>query len=96
MLDYSTDNIYSHHMAKLVAWHRRYTRFWKQSALFCDLRWPVFFNSDTPDHRGIVGHGEPGFLNAVTGKTYSFDDGIAIGQKIWNLDNAIWTLQGRH
>jgi len=96
MLDYSTDNIYSHHMAKLVAWHRRYTRFWKQSALFCDLRWPIFFNSDTPDHRGIAGHGEPMFLNAVTGKNYSFVDGIEIGQKIWNLDNAIWTLQGRH
>jgi len=23
-------------MAKLVAWHRYHTRFWKQSALFCD------------------------------------------------------------
>ena len=31
MLDYSTENMYSEHMAKLVAWHRRYTRFWKQS-----------------------------------------------------------------
>ena len=23
-------------------------------------------------------------------------DGIDIGRKIWNLDQAIWTLQGRH
>jgi len=96
MLDYSTENIYSHHMAKLVAWHRYYTRFWKQSALFCDLRWPLFLSDKTPDHRGIAGEGEPRFLNAVTGKTYSFGDGMAIGKKIWNLDNAIWTLQGRH
>jgi aldehyde:ferredoxin oxidoreductase len=96
MLDYSTENIYSHHMAKLVAWHRHYTRFWKQSALFCDLRWSLFLSDKTPDHRGIAGEGEPRFLNAVTGKTYSFSDGIEIGKKIWNLDNAIWALQGRH
>jgi len=96
MLDYSTDNIYSHHMAKLVAWHRHYTRFWKQSALFCDMRWPLFLGSGTPDHRGIAGEGEPRFLNAVTGKNHSFGDGIEIGRKIWNLNNAIWTLQGRH
>jgi aldehyde:ferredoxin oxidoreductase len=96
MLDYSTENIYSHHMAKLVAWHRYYTRFWKQSALFCDLRWPLFFCGETPDHRGIAGVGEPRFLKAVTGKNLSFRDGIEIGRRIWNLDNAIWTLQGRH
>jgi aldehyde:ferredoxin oxidoreductase len=96
MLDYSSENIYSQHMAKLVAWHRYYTRFWKQSALFCDFRWPLFFNDATPDHRGVAGEGEPRFLNAVTGKDFSFRDGIEIGRRIWNLDNAIWTLQGRH
>ncbi len=96
MLDYGTDNIYSHHMAKLAAWHRYYTRFWKQSALFCDFRWPIFFSGETPDHRGIAGEGEPRFLNAVTGKNLSFRDGVEIGRRIWNLDNAIWTLQGRH
>ena len=26
----------------------------------------------------------------------SFLDGITLGRKIWNLDHAIWTLQGRH
>lgn len=26
----------------------------------------------------------------------SFAEGMEIGRKIWNLDNAIWTLQGRH
>ena len=26
----------------------------------------------------------------------TFDQGIELGRRIWNLDNAIWTLQGRH
>jgi aldehyde:ferredoxin oxidoreductase len=96
MLDFSTDNIYSEHMAKLVAWHRHYTRFWKQSILYCDNRWPEFINSKVPDYRGLTGEGEPRFLNAVTGNKLSFLDGMKLGRKIWNLDNAIWTLQGRH
>jgi len=96
MLDYSTKNMYSEHIVKLVAWHRHYTRFWKQSVLYCDLRFPDFINSHTPDRRGISGEGEPKFLNAVTGKNYNFADGMEIGKKIWTLDNAIWTLQGRH
>lgn len=96
MLDYSTDNIYSDHMAKLVVWYVHYTRFWKQSALYCDYRWPDFVNVNTPDGRGLTGEGEPRFLNAVTGKKYSFLDGMEMGRKIWNLDNAVWVLQGRH
>ena len=32
----------------------------------------------------------------MTGNNYSFVDGMQMGRKIWNLDNAIWTLQGRH
>ena len=96
MLDFSTDNIYSEHMVKLVAWHRHYTRFWKQSVLYCDMRWPEFINSRLPGYKGLTGEGEPKFLNAVTGKKFSFVDGMELGRKIWNLDNAIWTLQGRH
>jgi aldehyde:ferredoxin oxidoreductase len=96
MLDFSTPNIYSDHLVKLVAWHRHYTRFWKQSIQYCDLRWPEFINSKAKDGRGISGEGEPKFFNAVTGNNYSFVDGVDIGEKIWNLDNAIWSLQGRH
>ena len=40
--------------------------------------------------------GEQKFFNAVTGKDISFLEGIKVGKRIWNLDNAIWTLQGRH
>lgn len=96
MLDANTDNIYSEHAAKLVAWHRYYTRFWKESVLFCDNRWPDFVNTKGRFNVGLTGKGEPLFYNAVTGKKISFLDGIETGRKIWNLDNAIWTLQGRH
>jgi aldehyde:ferredoxin oxidoreductase len=96
MLDFSTKNMYSEHIAKLVAWQRHYTRFWKQSVLFCDWRWPDFLNIYVPDKVGSTGEAEPKFFNAVTGRKLSFLDGIEIGTKIWNLDHAIWTLQGRH
>ncbi len=96
MLDYGTDNMYSKHIAKLVAWHRHYTRFWKQSVLYCDWRWPDFINPYAPNKIGSTGTGEQKFFNAVTGKNFTFLDGIELGRKIWNLDHAIWTLQGRH
>jgi aldehyde:ferredoxin oxidoreductase len=88
--------MYSEHIAKLVAWHRHYTRFWKQSVLYCDALFPDFLNRNTPDGRGLTSEGEPKFYNAVTGKNLSFVDGMHLGRKIWNLDNAIWTMQGRH
>ena len=96
MLDFSTENMYSEHIAKLVTWHRHYTRFWKQSVQFCDWRWPDFVNLYAPGKVGSTGLSEPKFLNTVTGKKFSFLDGIELGRKIWNLDHAIWTLQGRH
>jgi aldehyde:ferredoxin oxidoreductase len=96
MLDFSENNIYSEHMAKLVSWQRYYTRFWKQSMLFCDARWPDFVNNHRPDYIGATGIAEPKYVKAVTGKDITFEDGIDLGRKIWNLDHAIWTLQGRH
>jgi aldehyde:ferredoxin oxidoreductase len=101
MLDFSEDNIYSEHMAKLVSWQRYYTRFWKQSMLFCNNRWPDFINVHTSDAENPLGIGatgivEPEYVKAVTGRDLSFEDGIELGRKIWNLDHAIWTLQGRH
>jgi aldehyde:ferredoxin oxidoreductase len=96
MLDFSDDNIYSEHMAKLVSWQRYYTRFWKQSVLFCNNRWPDFLNANSPDQLGATGVAEPQYVKAVTGQDISFEDGIDIVRKIWNLDQAIWTLQGRH
>ncbi len=96
MIDYSDEGIYSEHMAKTVAWHRHYTRFWKQSIAYCDCAYADFVNQYRPDKRGLTPQGEPKFFNSVTGKNLSFEDGMEIGRKIWNLDRAIWTLQGRH
>jgi aldehyde:ferredoxin oxidoreductase len=97
MLDYSDGNIYSENIVKLVAWHRHYTRFYKQSVLFCDWRWPNLFNTYTPGNVGLTGdQGEPKFLNAITGGNLTFKEGMELGRKIWYLDNAIYTLQGRH
>ena len=96
MLDFSTENMYSKHIVKLVAWHRHYSRFWKQSALYCNYLFADFCNPRAKDKKGLTGEGEPKFYNAVTGKNMTFADGMELGRKIWNLDNAIWTLQGRH
>jgi aldehyde:ferredoxin oxidoreductase len=96
MLDFSTENMYSSHLVKLIAWHRHYSRFWKQSALYCNYLFADFCNPRARDGKGLTGEGEPKFYNAVTGGNMSFVDGMELGKKIWNLDNAIWTLQGRH
>ena len=55
--------------------------------LFCDGRWPDFVNNLRPDYVGATGIAEPRYLKAVTGKDLSFEDGIGIGRKIWNLIN---------
>ncbi len=98
MFDYSEGptGIYSGHKAKTVAWHRHYTRFWLDSVGNCDFLWPNLVNLNAPDRRGATPIGEPEFLKAVTGRSLSFADGMEIGRKIWNLDRAIWVLQGRH
>jgi len=87
--------IYSDHKAKFVAWHRHYSRFWKESVGYCDWMWANFTGPKAPDHIGFTPEAEPKFLNAVTGKNLSFEGGIEIGRKIWNLDRAILLLQGR-
>ncbi len=96
MMDYSDEGIYSESMAKLVAWHRHYTRYYKQSLAYCDWGWADFWNQYGPDQRGMTGEGEPKFFNAVTGKDLTFEEGMETGRKIWNLDRAVWVLQGRH
>ncbi len=98
-LDFGNANMYSEAVAQLVRWQLHYCRFWKQSALFCDLRWPNLYNSNTPDFSGATASADAGeqvFWNAVTGDRLSFEQGIELGRRIWNLDNAIWVLQGRH
>ncbi len=96
MLNFSDENMYSEHMARLVSWHRHYSRFYKQSLLFCDFRWPDFLNVRRDDKVGSTGEAEPRFVKVVTGNDLTFLQGMEKGKMIWNLDNAIWVLQGRH
>ena len=96
MKDAMENGIYSRHKAKLVAWHRHYTRFWKQSVQYCDWVYPSFTSEHKPHHSGFTPEAEPKFYNAVTGKELSFAEGMEVGRRIWNLDRAIWILQGRH
>ena len=96
LIDYSDEGVYAESMAKLVAWHRHYTRYYKQALGFCDWAWADFLNPYGPDYEGATPEGEPKFFNAVTGKGQTFEEGMEIGRKIWNLDRAVWVLQGRH
>lgn len=96
MLNYATENMYSSHIARLVSWHRHYTRYYKRALIFCDFKWPDIVNTTQPDNRGTTPESEPKFIKAVTGRDISFEDGMRIGRRIWNLNNAVWTLQGRH
>ncbi len=96
MADYSDEGIYKEPMAKLVQWHRHYSNYYKQSLLFCDWAYADFVNPYAEGKKGLTGEAEPKFFTAVTGIEQSFEEGIEIGRKIWNLDRAIWALQGRH
>jgi aldehyde:ferredoxin oxidoreductase len=87
--------IYSEHKAKLIAWHRHYQTFYKESLLFCDMVFAELHNSARADGDGATPEAEPVFYNAVTGKNISFADGIEIGRRAWNLKRAILVLQGR-
>ena len=96
MLDYSTNNMYSEHIAKATAWILHCSLFWKQSMLFCDYRWPDMINTRKEDRVGSSGQAEPEFLRLVSGREIGWGDGVELGRRIWNLDSAIWALQGRH
>jgi aldehyde:ferredoxin oxidoreductase len=96
MADYSDQGIYSEAMAKTVAWSNHYAGFWKQSLLLCDWAYPDIFNYYGPNMMGLTPQAEPLFFNAVTGQGITFDDGMETGRRVWNLDRAIWILQGRH
>lgn len=95
LIDYSDEGIYSAAMAKTVAWHRHYTRYYTQSIAYCDWLFADFVNPYGPDFEGVTPEAEPKFLAAVTGKSQSFEEGMEVGRRIWNLDRAIWVLQGR-
>jgi aldehyde:ferredoxin oxidoreductase len=96
MIDYSEENIYSEAKAKMISWMKSYNLFWKNSIGYCDWAWPDLINLNQPDYKGFSPEAEPLFFNAVTGQNITFEEGMKIGTKIWNLDRAIYILQGRH
>jgi aldehyde:ferredoxin oxidoreductase len=95
-IDRSPDGVYSLSMARCVAWGRRYGIFYTGSAMFCDWNSPLWWDSSKPNNRGNSPEFETKFLNAVTGLNLSYEQGLDIGQKAWNLQRAIVTMHGRH
>ncbi|MEL7666601.1 MAG: aldehyde ferredoxin oxidoreductase N-terminal domain-containing protein [Actinomycetota bacterium] len=93
--DYSAEGIYADPKLKAVAWHRHYGRFWLQSMLFCDWAWPHLVGYNEEGGVGATPDYEVRIYKAVTGEDLSYEDSLEIGRKIWNLDRAIWALQGR-
>jgi aldehyde:ferredoxin oxidoreductase len=96
MADLSTDSIYSIHQARAVAWLLHYSRFWKQTCGLCDNAYADIVNPYGPNNRGLTPEGEVKLYKAVTGEDLSFEDSMELGRKQFNLNKAIWTLQGRH
>jgi len=81
--------IYSKYKAEWVAWHQHYWNYYKESVGYCDWGYSNLNAGRTPT-------AEPTFLNAITGRNHSFDDGLEIGRRAWTLKRAIFVLQGRH
>jgi len=96
MMNFATDNLYSAHMARTTAWLLHYSYFWKHSCGLCSTAFSDLVNPNGPGNRGLTPEGELKFYQAVTGRKLTFEASMEIGRKIFNLDKAIWTLQGRH
>jgi aldehyde:ferredoxin oxidoreductase len=96
MIDFSEENVYSLHMAHTTAWLLHYASFWKRSCGLCDNAFADFINPYGPDNAGITPAGEIRLFQNISGEDTDFTGSIAIGHKIFTLDRAIWTLQGRH
>lgn len=96
LIDYSDEGMYSESMVKLVSWHTAYYMYYKNSLGLCDWAYADFVNPNTADMKGLTGIAEPWYVRAVIGRDESFAEGIAQGTRIWNLNRAIYILQGRH
>ncbi|NTU88723.1 MAG: hypothetical protein HGA54_02295 [Actinobacteria bacterium] len=96
LIDHSDEGIYSDSMIKLVRWHTYYQKYYKESLVFCDYTYADFINPYGENMEGVTPKAEEWLTEAVTAKGEKFEDGIALGRKIYNLERAIWTLQGRH
>lgn len=97
--DYSEANMYSDYRRECVYYFRHWTRIWEQSLTFCDWSWGgMRINLNDPYHDYFIDLDQYGcdLYNAVTGRSMNKEQAMEIGRRIWNLDRAIWVLQGRH
>jgi len=66
----------------------------KESLILCDLFWPIYFSEANPD-----GVGDPSLecqiLSAVTGREIDEAGLYKVGERIFNLQRAILTREGR-
>ncbi|MBN2319191.1 MAG: hypothetical protein JXR49_08935 [Acidobacteria bacterium] len=88
--------IFSKHKAQFTAWHQHYWNYYKESVGFCDWGYSNLYSGSHPKNYGKTPEVEPRFLNAVTGRNQTFEDGMEIGRRAWTLKRAIFVLQGRH
>jgi len=64
--------------------------------LLCDWAFSNLYNKNSADGMGYTSEAEPRFLKAVTGRNHTFQDGMEIGRRAWNMKRAIFVMQGRH
>ncbi|MFC1839438.1 aldehyde ferredoxin oxidoreductase N-terminal domain-containing protein [Thermodesulfobacteriota bacterium] len=88
--------IFSRPKAEFVAWRMHYWTYYKESVGFCDWGYAKLFSAGHPKGYGHTSEAEPRYLNAVTGRNDTFQDGLEMGRRAWNLKRAIFALQGRH
>ena len=73
-----------------------YWTYYKESVGFCDWGYTKLFDANHPKGYGYTPEAEPRWLNAITGRKHTFEDGLEMGRRAWNLKRAIFALQGRH
>jgi len=94
--DSNPDHLYALPMARMIAFHKRYIRGYLNAAMMCDWDTPSYFNNRSADGKGITPEYETRFLNAVTGRALTYEDGLEIGRKCWNFERAILCLMDKH
>lgn len=94
--DYSEANMYSDATLDRIEWGRHWSRFWEQSMCFCDWGFPrINYNDPYGNYEIDVDDYYCRLFTAVTGKEMTREKALEIGHRIFTLDKAIWTMQGR-
>jgi aldehyde:ferredoxin oxidoreductase len=67
----------------------------KESLILCDFSWPIIHSPKTPDHVGDPSL-ESRICGAVTGKDMDEETLYAVGERVFNLQRAVLTREGRN